>query len=146
MTKQRQRKKRPNRKPPVARVHEPGCTVCRQELGALEKPHLSDVFAATPTGGDLRKTLFEDPADLTEPGGRISYRNDNVFRCRECQGLWLRQYWEVDTPDRAFEEFGYRHWRSTPLSERQLSVIRSALKAGRKLSHNRFVPPTAGGR
>jgi hypothetical protein len=135
-----QPKKRQSKK--QLRVRKPGCRLCRHDLESFEKPHLVNVFAKQLPGGDLsglRRVVVQSPTRLTEVDGHVGYQNDLVYKCKECSACWLLQYWEVDTPETAYEEFGYRYWRTLPLSDAQVALIRVAVKSGKKLPHDQFV-------
>jgi hypothetical protein len=119
-----------------------GCAVCSHELESFEKPHLINLFASNVPGGDLSglaRLVIEAPTHVSEANGRVTYQNDFVYQCTACEALWLQQYWEVDTPETAMEEFGHRYQRILPLSSRQVALIRAAVRSGRKLAHNQFM-------
>jgi hypothetical protein len=99
------------------------------------------VFSTDVPAGDLSglgRIVIEAPSRVDEPDGRVTYQNDFIYRCSACHALWLQQYWEVDTPERQYQELGHRHSRVFPLSEEQVLFVRAALKSGRKLSHDQF--------
>jgi hypothetical protein len=124
------------------RVGKPGCWLCRHELESFEKPHLVNVFAKQLPGGDLSglgRVVVQSPTCLTEVDGQVGYQNDFVYKCKECSAWWLLQYWEVDTPETAYEEFGHRYHRALPLSAAQVALIRVAVRSGKKLPHDQFV-------
>ena len=73
-------------KTPAQSHRTPGCKVCGRELESFEKPHLEDVFA---TREPCASRVFEYPTQLASPKGRISYRNDNVLRCKECRAFYV---------------------------------------------------------
>ena len=121
---------------------EPGCDVCRRELESFEHPHLINVFATDVLGGDLsglQRRVIQAPTQLDEANGHVTYQNDFVYQCTACRAFWLQQYWEVVTPEAAYEEFGHRYVRVLPLSLQQVALIRTTLESGGKLPHNQFV-------
>jgi hypothetical protein len=120
---------------------ESGCDVCRGELENSGHDHLINVFATDSFGGDLsglQRLVIQAPTQLDEADGRVTYQNDFVYQCTACQAFWLQQYWEVDTPETAYDEFGHRYVRVLPLSLQQVALIRTTLEAGGKLPHNQF--------
>lgn len=119
-----------------------GCDVCRGELEAFLKPHLENIFAGALPRGDLSgigRRVMESPSQLMEVDGHVTYQNDFVYECKECHALWLQQYWEVETPETTFREFGHRYVRVLPISSSQVEDIWAAIRSARKLSHDEFV-------
>lgn len=51
------------------------------------------------------------------------YQYDRVFRCPACNGLWLGQWIERDTPETALMEWGIVESRVIPLGEADLQTI-----------------------
>lgn len=124
------------------RVRKPGCRLCRHELETFEKPHLVNVFVKQLPAGDLSglgRVVVQSPTRVTEVDGHVGYQNDFVYKCKKCGALWLLQYWEVDTPETEYQEFGHRYRRTLPLSNAQVALIRVAVKSGKKLPHDQFV-------
>lgn len=73
-----------------------------------------------------------------DPSWRTTYQNDLLHQCTSCGAMWLQQYWECDTPETEFEEFGVRHWSWSLLDAGQVSAIDSALDSGQLLPHGHF--------
>ena len=71
------------------------------------------------------------------------YQYDRVDRCKLCGRAWLRQYWEFDTEETQFEEWGERNWFQCQLSDDDLREIEAAVAAGTPLAHARFRPKAA---
>ncbi len=103
-----------------------GCPRCRE----LRHGHQVVIEEALEQIGDeLKDRAF---ARVT------SYQSDLLYRCGSCGTAWLQQYWEVDTPETAFEEFGERFWQWTALTRRDVAEIEEAVKARSPLPHDRF--------
>jgi hypothetical protein len=105
--------------------------------GGISSRKVTRVFLDEVPRGDLQGVVIDSPTQI-EPGGRVSYQNDFVYRCAVFGATWLEQYWEVDTPETEAQEWGIRHWREIPLTDAQVSAIRAALKSGQKLRHDEF--------
>jgi hypothetical protein len=83
-------------------------------------------------GGDLCGRAFSRIAG-------VSYQNDFMRRCSWCGTRWLQQYWEIDTPETAYEEFGERYEVWTVLDERDVALIENAVSSGGFLSQDHFL-------
>jgi len=116
-----------------------GCKYCRKSIESFEQKDLVTLFKGAKRTGELAKLVFLKKNIDDIPEASIFYENSFVHRCKKCKTLWLSQYWEIDTPDRKYEEFGNRNWRLTVISSEDLALIKSAIKAGRKLDHDCFV-------
>lgn len=100
-----------------------GCLECRSSRDGLE-----DV------GGELCNRAFRRVSGA-------SYQNDIMHRCPGCGTRWLQQYWEIDTSDTAYEEFGERYEVWTALEGRDVAVVENAVATGALLSHDQFLMP-----
>lgn len=103
-----------------------GCDVCLQSKDGLER-----------VGEDLHRRAIAH-FEPREAGHGVSYQNDFLHRCPLCRTAWLHQYWEIDTPETAFEEFGIRYAEWTRLSEAEVMEICCALESGDLLPQDRF--------
>lgn len=74
----------------------------------------------------------------TEPGHSVSYQNDMLYRCPACGTVWLSQFWEIDTPETQYEEWGITSKVRTPLASEDLVVIEDAISSGDRLAHDTF--------
>lgn len=107
-----------------------GCTACRAGENC------------TRVGGDLHLVVF-DRYEPDAPDQQPTYQNDFLVQCRECATFWLEQYWEYDTPELQFEEFGVRNRAWIALTAQDLAEIDSARASGRLLPQNHFRPDRA---
>lgn len=99
-------------------VDRSGCSQCQGSKDGLEQ--VSD---------ELRDRAFQ----------RVTfYQNDLLYRCPLCGTAWLHQYWEIDTPETALDEFGERHWEWIALTDDDVAEIEQAEDASRPLAHDRF--------
>ncbi len=119
-----------------------GCESCRASIESFEQKDLVKLFKSAKQNGELAKSVFLQKNLDDIPNASIFYENCFVYRCKKCKGLWLSQYWEIDTPERKFEEFGQRNRRLTAISNDDLALIKSAIKAKRKLDHDCFFDKT----
>jgi hypothetical protein len=102
------------------------CEVCLSSKSALKE-----------VGGELHRAAFAHYSP-PEDGWRTSYQNDLLFRCPKCGTAWLLQYWEIETPDTEFEEWGIRNSEWTRLTAEDVTEINSALASGTLLPQVRF--------
>ncbi len=105
---------------------EDGCEQCRDSDSSLET-----------IGSDLHRVVIEnfEPQDRSH---RLSYQNDFLRRCPACGTTWLSQFWEVDTPETAYEEWGLTYVARTALTTEQVQMIDQAILTGSKYPHGFF--------
>jgi hypothetical protein len=105
-----------------------GCEECRQSDDGLEK-----------ASDDLHRTIF-DRFRPSEPGHSLSYQNDFLYRCSACATIWLSQFWEIDTPETALEEWGITYRTRVALTAEDVMLIEETRESGRLLPHDTFRP------
>ena len=111
----------------VSEQSEPGaCEVCSLSKDGLEQ-----------VGDDLHRRAFAH-FDPPEHHWRTSYQSDVLYRCPACGTMWLHQYWEIDTPETALEEWGLRNYEWTCLTSNAVEEIGQALLSGVLIPQNRF--------
>lgn len=105
---------------------EAGCQECRSSREGLER-----------LGEDLHRRAI-DRMDVAGPEKSLSYQNDLMHVCPNCGTRWLQQYWEIDTPETAYEEFGERYVAWTALDDSDVALIENALSTGVLLPQDQF--------
>ncbi len=96
-----------------------GCPSCNRSKDGLNVVHK-----------ELRELAFE----------RITfYQYDELLVCPACGDHWLSQYWEIDTPETALEEFGERYRNWTRVSPQGVQLIEETIKSGELLRHDHFM-------
>lgn len=110
---------------------EHGCDRCRPTgtFGHFDPDDELETIIA-----EARSSFGEIPV---EAGQGVSYRNDSVKRCAACGTHWLNQFWEVDSEETKYMEWGITYRTVTPLSPAEAAKIRTALET-HELDHGGF--------
>lgn len=114
--------------------NETGCAKCRESWKTLE-----------PEGGPLLGGAIERARYDKDVYTYVSYESAAIQRCPACGTRWLVQYWELESAETEFEEWGERHWAVSPLDYEDVAIILAAQTTGQPLPHDYFSrrkPPT----